>query len=290
MHIYLKRNQCPQSHYKDLVCGPFTTYDCEFYSTKLLLKGNTLGLAGTRELDHEIDIGEIKKVHRVLLKDTPKENVKFIDGRIQRAGEFRSEVYQFEVPALTEKFIQFRNECTKNPGVHHLIITCHILSASLHIHPFINDNGRLGRSIMALYFIRNGYPPVVFQKIQRLEYALALFQSQTMKEPAPLYTLEDMIIIDILSKCHLLLATEIIEIMECLVNGTEIERNIVLAVAVRAIILQYPMWEIHLDTPPFTNHEHDYNLAINIIDGIRPEIVSGTPLEYKNLMKKRWDA
>lgn len=44
------------------------------------------------KLDHEIDIGEIKKVHRVLLKDTPKENVKFIDGRIQRAGEFRSEV------------------------------------------------------------------------------------------------------------------------------------------------------------------------------------------------------
>ncbi|CAB4389360.1 unnamed protein product [Rhizophagus irregularis] len=189
MHIYLKRNQCSQSHYKDLVCGPFTTYDCEFYSTKLLLKGNTLGLAGTRELYHEIDIGEIKRVHRVLLKDTSKENFEFIDGRIQRAGEIRSEVYQLEVPALTEKFIQFRNECTKNPGVHHLIIACRILSAFLHIHPFINDNGRLGRSIMALYFIRNGYPPVVFQKILRLEYALALFQSQTMKEPAPLYSM-----------------------------------------------------------------------------------------------------
>ncbi|PKY59625.1 hypothetical protein RhiirA4_482529 [Rhizophagus irregularis] len=80
--------------------------------------------------------------------------------------------------------------------------------------------------------------------------------------------LEDMIIIDKLSKCHLLLATEIIEMS----------------------VLQYPMWEIHLDTPPFTNHEHDYNFAINIIDGIRPEIVSGTPLEYKNLMKKYWDA
>ncbi|CAB4424212.1 unnamed protein product [Rhizophagus irregularis] len=144
------------------------------------LKGNTLGLAVTREvwnsltglhddldkmleLNHEIDIGEIKRVHRVLLKNTPKENVEFIDGRIQRAGEFRSEVYQLEVPALTEKFIQFRNECTKNPSVHHLIIACRILSAFLHIHPFINDNGRLGRSIMALYFIRNGYPPVVFQ-------------------------------------------------------------------------------------------------------------------------------
>src|SRR3990170_2089049 len=88
-----------------------------------------------------------------------------------------------------ERFIQFRNECTKNPNVHHLIIACRILSAFLHIHPFIDGNGRLGRSIMVLYLIRNGYPPVVFQEIQRLEYALALFQSQAMKEPASLYSM-----------------------------------------------------------------------------------------------------
>ncbi|RGB39990.1 hypothetical protein C1646_753786 [Rhizophagus diaphanus] len=106
------------------------------------LKGNKLGLAGTQKLDHEIDIGEIKRVLRVLLKDTPKENVEFIDGRIQRTGEFR----------------------------------------------------------IAIPYVGN------------------------------------------------------------------------------------------LDTPPFTNHEHDYNLAVNIIDGIRPEIVPGTPLEYKNAMEKYWDA
>ncbi|PKY63461.1 hypothetical protein RhiirA4_492449 [Rhizophagus irregularis] len=45
--------------------------------------------------------------------------------------------------------------------------------------------------------------------------------------------LEDMIIIDTLSKCHALLATEIIATMEYVVNG--MERNIVLAVAVHAI-------------------------------------------------------
>ncbi|EXX72161.1 polo kinase CDC5 [Rhizophagus irregularis DAOM 197198w] len=50
------------------------------------------------------------------------------------------------------------------------------------------------------------------------------------------------------------------------------------------------MWEISSGKPPFNNYEHDYYLAMNIINGIRPRIVSGTPLEYKNLMKQCWDA
>jgi serine/threonine protein kinase len=50
------------------------------------------------------------------------------------------------------------------------------------------------------------------------------------------------------------------------------------------------MWEISSGQPPFNNYEHDYDLAMNIINGIRPRIVSGTPLEYENLMKQCWDA
>jgi serine/threonine protein kinase len=50
------------------------------------------------------------------------------------------------------------------------------------------------------------------------------------------------------------------------------------------------MWEISSGQPPFFNYKHDYNLAMKIIYGIRPRIVSGTPLEYKNLMIQCWDA
>jgi serine/threonine protein kinase len=50
------------------------------------------------------------------------------------------------------------------------------------------------------------------------------------------------------------------------------------------------MWEISSGQPPFINYEHDYDLAMNIINGIRPRMVSGTPLEYKILMKQCWDA
>ncbi|PKY61268.1 hypothetical protein RhiirA4_486009 [Rhizophagus irregularis] len=50
------------------------------------------------------------------------------------------------------------------------------------------------------------------------------------------------------------------------------------------------MWEISSGQPPFINYEHNYDLAMHIVNGIRPKIVSGTPLEYINLMKQCWDA
>src|SRR5262249_47926529 len=50
------------------------------------------------------------------------------------------------------------------------------------------------------------------------------------------------------------------------------------------------MWEISYGRPPFINYKHDCNLALNIINGIRPKIVTEIPLEYKNLMEQCWDA
>ncbi|GES80142.1 kinase-like domain-containing protein [Rhizophagus clarus] len=51
------------------------------------------------------------------------------------------------------------------------------------------------------------------------------------------------------------------------------------------------MWEISSGYSPFINYEcYDCDLVMIIIDGIRPEIVPGTPLEYKNLMEECWDA
>ncbi|RIA78764.1 kinase-like domain-containing protein [Glomus cerebriforme] len=50
------------------------------------------------------------------------------------------------------------------------------------------------------------------------------------------------------------------------------------------------MWEISSGQPPFNNYEHDYYLATNIINGIRPRIVPETPSEYESLMKQCWDA
>src|SRR5690242_10907955 len=50
------------------------------------------------------------------------------------------------------------------------------------------------------------------------------------------------------------------------------------------------MWEISSCQPPFIEYEHNFDLVLNIINGMRPKIVPGTPLEYENLMKQCWDA
>ncbi|CAI2179087.1 2243_t:CDS:2 [Funneliformis geosporum] len=44
------------------------------------------------------------------------------------------------------------------------------------------------------------------------------------------------------------------------------------------------MWEISSGKQPFVGLEHNYDLVMNIMNGMRPKIVSGTPLEYANLM------
>ncbi|GBC07977.1 hypothetical protein RclHR1_07830004 [Rhizophagus clarus] len=50
------------------------------------------------------------------------------------------------------------------------------------------------------------------------------------------------------------------------------------------------MWEMSSGRPPFFNRDHNYDLAINIVNGMRPKIVPETPLDYENLMKQCWDA
>ncbi|EXX72054.1 Cmk2p [Rhizophagus irregularis DAOM 197198w] len=50
------------------------------------------------------------------------------------------------------------------------------------------------------------------------------------------------------------------------------------------------MWEISSGYSPFIDYKHDdINLAMDIINGMRPEIMSDIPLEYKNLMVQCWD-
>jgi len=50
------------------------------------------------------------------------------------------------------------------------------------------------------------------------------------------------------------------------------------------------MWEISSGQPPFINYEHDFDFVMSIINGMRPKVVPGTPLEFKSLMKQCWDA
>ncbi|CAG8697890.1 7079_t:CDS:2, partial [Ambispora gerdemannii] len=157
------------------------------------------------KLKQEINLDDIKKIHRILLRDTPQEEFS-VWGNIQKAGKFRTvsmqamgyhlTIYPYgeEIPALMEKFVQFYNKNVSSGNldehyIHPLMSSCRILSAFLHIHPFYDGNGRVGRSLMALYLSHAGYPPPVFQQLDRKVYADALYEAQAQKDPIMLYNL-----------------------------------------------------------------------------------------------------
>src|SRR6266542_2744695 len=94
-----------------------------------------------------------------------------------------------------EEFIKFHDE-SKNNGLHPILISCRLHAALAHIHPFYDGNGRVSRSIMALYLIRNGYLPAIFHQVKREKYINSLRKIQKEKDASSLY---DIMISDILS-------------------------------------------------------------------------------------------
>jgi serine/threonine protein kinase len=50
------------------------------------------------------------------------------------------------------------------------------------------------------------------------------------------------------------------------------------------------MWEISYGQPSYTNYDDDYELVMDIVNGMRPKVISGIPSKYKELMEQCWDA
>ncbi|CAI2177342.1 17404_t:CDS:2, partial [Funneliformis geosporum] len=140
--------------------------------------------------EKEINIDNIKKIHRTLLKDTPQEKVD-LWGQIQQAEMLRTVSmlafgYHLTIyPTVTSDNVGYHESYQMHP----LMNACRILSFFLHIHPFYDGNGRVGLSLMALYLARGGLPPLVFQQLDRKEYADALYKAQAEKDMVPLYNI-----------------------------------------------------------------------------------------------------
>ena len=45
------------------------------------------------------------------------------------------------------------------------------------------------------------------------------------------------------------------------------------------------MWQISSGRQPFKGFDYDLKLSMNILNGLREEIIDGTPVEYSNLYK-----
>lgn len=75
--------------------------------------------------------------------------------------------YAIEVPACMGRFIQWRDRLHKTQQLHPIILATQLYVYFLLIHPIQDGNGRMGRSLMAGYLVRQVYLPVVFLDLDR---------------------------------------------------------------------------------------------------------------------------
>lgn len=69
--------------------------------------------------------------------------------------------YSEEIPALMDQFMCFIKKELATPTYHPLMPATKIMTSFLHIHPFFDGNGRMGRLIMAMTMLKYGFVPLV---------------------------------------------------------------------------------------------------------------------------------
>ena len=138
-----------------------------------------------------ISLIDIKQLSRAMLVETAGERLYTHGwGKRIKLGDFRSAPiavrsnpmsifpYPAEVPACMERFVKWRDDCHASQQLHPLILATHLFIYFVHIHPFPDGNGRVGRALMADYMVRQGYMPVVFVNLDRNDYLKMVSSAQ----------------------------------------------------------------------------------------------------------------
>ncbi|MEK6582495.1 MAG: Fic family protein [Nitrospirota bacterium] len=162
--------------------------------TKVVIEdGITIGGKSLRE--HYEAIGHAKAydhIYSMLDKPISEEDILFLHKLFfekidsGKAGSYRKKNviitgtdylppdYQ-KVPELMRKYIENINKDVKDKHPLEQAIDLHAEFES--IHPFTDGNGRIGRLLLSIFTIKNGYCPVIIPPIRRAEYITAMQKS-----------------------------------------------------------------------------------------------------------------
>lgn len=115
----------------------------------------------------------IQQIHDIVTKGLLKDSGKYRTGNVRITGSsITPPSYQKIIP-LMDDYIR----TIKNLSIHPVKKAAIIHHRFVWIHPFFDGNGRVARLITNLFFMQQGYPPVVLKQEQRKTYYQVLHQA-----------------------------------------------------------------------------------------------------------------
>lgn len=137
-------------------------------------------LAKNRKGHQYITEKDILDIHKIILNDIDDAGA----GIYRRVDVFiRGKDIEFPrpktVPLLMKNFIHWLEG---QQEIHPVLVASEAHFRFVSIHPFIDGNGRVGRLLMNLILLLNGYPMAIIRTEERTNYLNSIYQAQTEKD------------------------------------------------------------------------------------------------------------
>ncbi len=123
-------------------------------------------------LERGIPENDILHLHSLLMREiTPDEAGSYRNNNVIITGTDYLPPDHLEVSQLMKKHIEHLNS---TPEEHPLEWASDMHAEFESIHPFTDGNGRIGRLILSILAMKNGYCPVIIPPVRRAEYITAM--------------------------------------------------------------------------------------------------------------------
>jgi len=121
----------------------------------------------------ELDEDTISALHKIILKNiNDTEGGHYRTSNVMITGAIHIPPSAIKIKKLMNEFFEWYYKNRKKLSIAELAAWVHY--KIVHIHPFIDGNGRTARLLMNLILIQNGYPPAVILNVDRQKYYRAL--------------------------------------------------------------------------------------------------------------------
>jgi len=110
----------------------------------------------------------IRELHALVVKDTERNSGVFRKSDVQILGSSHEPPPGYQVAQRMDALIAWIKNREKK--MHPIELAARVHHRFVHIHPFIDGNGRTGRLLMNIFLMRAGYPLAVILKQDRKKY------------------------------------------------------------------------------------------------------------------------